>query len=122
MSRTRIASLGLAVSLVLSAGLASNALADGRQSVKFDLTSDTTIGGTKVPPGQYKLAWTASGDDADVKLMQGKKVVATTKAKVVGRDKAASDDEVVQRKSGAGFAVSEIRLRGEKNVLVLQAS
>jgi hypothetical protein len=120
MSCKRIASLALA--LAVSAGLASNALADGRQSVKLDLSSDTTLGGTKVPPGQYKLAWTASGDDADVKLMQGKKVVATSKAKVVGRDKAASDDEVVQRKNGSGYAVSEIRVRGEKNVLVLQAS
>ena len=120
MSRHKIASLGLA--LALAAGLTSNALAEGRQSVKLDLASDTTLGGTKVPPGQYKLAWTASGDDADVKLMQGKKVVATSKAKVVGRDKAASDDEVVQRKNGSSFTVSEIRLRGEKNVLVLQAS
>lgn len=108
---------------VLSLGLAPLALASSRQSVTVDLKDATSLGGTKIPAGKYKIAWTASGALAEVKVEQGKKVVATTKAKLVERARPAPDDEVVSRKDATGaFALAEVRLRGEKSVLVLGAS
>jgi hypothetical protein len=108
---------------VLGLGLASLASAAGRQSVNVDLKDDTSLAGTKLPAGKYKITWTASGTEAEVSVAQGKKVVVTTKGKLVDRDRPASDDEVVSRKNAAGaFALSEVRLQGEKRVLVLGAS
>lgn len=117
-SRTSLAAFALALALAP----ASSVLADGRTSVKADLRDETSLGGTKVPAGKYRISWTANGADAEVQVLQGSKVVATGKGKLVNRDKPATDDEVVSRRSGTGFAMSEIRLRGEKNVLVLQTS
>jgi hypothetical protein len=108
---------------VLGLGLAPFATAAGRQSVNVELDTDTTLGGTKIPAGKYKISWTSSGAQADVKVAQGKKVVATTKAKLVERDRPATDDEVVSRKDAAGvFGLAEVHVRGEKSVLVLGAS
>lgn len=107
----------------LALGFAPLALASGRQSVSVDLKDATSLGGTKIPAGKYKIAWTSNGAEAEVKVEQGKKVVATTKAKLVERDRPAPDDEVVSRKDATGaFALAEVRLRGEKSVLVLGAS
>lgn len=108
---------------VVGLGFASLAMAAGRQSVSVELSSDTTLAGTKIPAGKYKLTWTATGAEADVQVGQGKKVIATTKGKLVERDKAATDDEVVSRKDASGtFTLAEVHMRGEKSVLVLGAS
>lgn len=111
------------LSALLALGLAPLALASGRQSLTVDLKDATSLGGTKIPAGKYKIAWTTSGAEAEVKVEQGKKVVATSKAKLVERDRPAADDEVVSRKDATGaFALAEVRLRGEKSVVVLGAS
>ena len=108
---------------VLGFGLAPLAMASGRQSVTVDLKDDTSLGGTKIPAGKYKITWTASGAQAEVKVAQGKRVVATTKGKLVEQARPAADDQVVSRKDASGaFALSEVRLRGEKSVLLLGAS
>jgi len=108
---------------VLGLALAPAAIASGRQSLTVDLKDDTSLGGTKIPAGKYKIAWTASGTQAEVQIAQGKKVVATTKARIVERERPADDDAVVSRKDATGaFALSEVRLRGEKSTLVLGAS
>jgi hypothetical protein len=111
-----------ALATVFALGAPHAARAESRQSVKVDLRDETSLGGTRVPAGKYRITWTTSGAEADVKLVQGDKVVATSKGKIVERDKAAEDDLVVSRRNGSGFAMSEVRLRGEKTVLVLQAS
>jgi hypothetical protein len=108
---------------VIGLGLAPLAMAAGRQSVSVELSSDTSLAGTKIPAGKYKISWTATGAEAEVKVAQGHKVVATTKGKLVERDKPATDDEVVSRKDAAGaFALAEVHMRGEKSVLVFAAS
>ena len=111
------------LAIVVGLALASNAMAAGRQSVSVDLREDTSLAGTKIPAGKYKISWTANGAEAEVKVAQGKKVVATTKGKLVEQARPVSDDQVVSRKDASGlFALAEVRLRGEKSVLVLGAS
>jgi hypothetical protein len=112
----------VALAAAFAVGGPDAARAESRQSVKVDLRDETSLGGTKVPAGKYRITWTTNGAEADVKLVQGDKVVATGKGKIVERDKAAEDDLVVSRRNGSGFAMSEVRLRGEKSVLVLQTS
>jgi hypothetical protein len=111
------------LSAFLAFGFAPLAMAAARQSVTVDLKYDTSLAGTKIPAGKYKISWTANGAQAEVTVAQGKKVVATTKGKLVEQAHATEDDEVVSRKDAAGaFALSEVRLRGEKRILVLGAS
>jgi hypothetical protein len=108
---------------VFAVGLASNAMAAGRQSVTVDLREDTSLAGTRIPAGTYKISWTANGAEAEVKVAQGKKVVVTTKGKLVEQTRPATDDQVVSRKDASGsFALAEVRLKGEKSILVLGAS
>jgi hypothetical protein len=108
---------------VVGMGFAPFAMAAGRQSLSVDLKDETSLAGTKIPAGRYKISWTSNGAQAEVKVAQGKKVVATTKGTLVEEARPATDDEVVRRKDATGaFALAEVRLRGEKSVLVLGAS
>jgi hypothetical protein len=107
----------------LLVGLGSHALAAGRRSLTVELKDDTSLAGTKVPAGTYKFSWTAGENETEVKVTQGKKVVATGKAKRVEQPRPSEDDAVVSRKDASGaFALAEIRVRGEKSTLVLGAS
>lgn len=73
--------------------------------------------------GTYKLSWTTGAAETEVKVTQGRKVVATGKARRVEQSRPAADDAVVSRKDASGaFALAEIRLRGERATLVLGAS
>ena len=47
------------------------------------LSQPATIGSTQLAPGQYKMTWSGTGSDVQVKLSQGKKTVATVPARVV---------------------------------------
>ena len=108
---------------VLGLGLSPLTMAAGRQSMTVELASDTSLAGTRIPAGTYKITWTASGAEADLQVTQGKKVVASTKAKVVERDRNSTNDEVVSRKDASGaFSMAEVHVRGEKSVLVVGAS
>jgi hypothetical protein len=108
---------------LVSLSLSPLAAAAGRQSVTVDLKDDTSLEGTRIPAGKYKISWTTSGAQAEVQVAQGKKVVATTKGKLIEQARPASDDQVVSRKDASGaFALAEVRLRGLKSVLVLGAS
>ena len=105
---------------VFLGGLASHAVAAGRQSLNVDLTDETSLAGTKLAAGKYKISRTTGEAETEVKVTQGRKVVATGKAKRVERPQASPDDQVVSRKDSSGtFALAEIRLRGEKSVLVM---
>jgi hypothetical protein len=105
---------------VLVLGMGSMAVAAGRRSLEVDLQDETSLAGTKVPPGRYKISWTADEGETEVKVTRGRKVVATGTAKLVDRPQASTDDQVVSRKDATGaFVLREIHVRGERKVLVL---
>jgi hypothetical protein len=115
MSLRKLAAIVAA--LVVGLGTASAA---GRDSLNVDLGDETSLAGTTLPAGRYKITWTAGAAETEVKISQGKKVIATAKAKRVEREAAPREDQVVSRKGASGaFAIAEIRLKGEKAVLVL---
>jgi hypothetical protein len=67
--------MGLAVLLASSAFAATKA--------NLALQNPTTINGTKLKAGEYRLEWDGSGPNVEVSITQGKKVVAKVPAKVV---------------------------------------
>ena len=114
--------MGLGSALVALC-VAGSASAGTKRTMSLKLWEPATLKGTALAPGEYKLSWTANGSEADITIEQRGKVVATSKANVVERDKAIVDDMVLFQKGGDGGQVmSEIRTRGEKSVLVIPAS
>jgi len=114
--------MGLGSALVALC-VAGSASAGTKRTMSLKLFEPATLKGTALAPGEYKLSWTANGSEADVTIEQRGKVVATSKANVVERDKAIADDMVLFQKGGDGAQVlSEIRTRGQKSVLVIPAS
>jgi hypothetical protein len=110
-------------SVLVALCVAGAAGAATRHTMSLKLWEPATVKGTSLAPGEYKLSWTATGSEADITIEQRGKVVATSKANVVERDKAIADDMVVFQKGGDGSQVlSEVRTRGEKAVLVVPAS
>ena len=104
--------LGLALTLASSAFAASKA--------NLTLNNPTSINGTKLKAGDYKLEWDGSGPNVEVSIMQGKKVVTKVPAKIVDLDKAPNNDAALLRQNGDGSTtLSGARFQGKKYALEL---
>ncbi len=80
--------------------LASSAFATTKG--KLILQEPTTVNGTKLKAGDYKLEWDGSGPNVEVSIVQGKTVVAKVPAKVVELKTSALNDTAVVRKNDDG--------------------
>jgi hypothetical protein len=110
MNALRISkALVLGVALLLAMGAFAEA---NKKSVK--LFDAATIGGTLLKPGEYSVVWEGEGPNVELKVMQGKKVVATVPAHSVDL-KHAPDSDGTSTKTNAdgGRAVSQIFFRGQ---------
>jgi hypothetical protein len=58
--------------------------AGAKNSANLQLDQPVTVAGSHLAPGQYKLTWEGSGPDVTVKFAEGKNIVATAPAKLVG--------------------------------------
>jgi hypothetical protein len=80
--------------------LASSAFATTKG--KLILQEPTTVNGTKLKAGDYKLEWDGSGPNVEVSIVQGKTVVAKVPAKIVDLKTPAISDTAVVRKNDDG--------------------
>jgi hypothetical protein len=104
--------MGLALTLASSAFAASKA--------NLTLNNPTSINGTKLNPGDYKLEWEGSGPSVEVSIVQGKKVVTKVPAKIVDLDKAPSNDAALLKQNSDGSTtLSGARFQGKKFALEL---
>jgi len=104
--------MGLALTLASSAFAASKA--------NLTLNNPTSINGTKLKPGDYKLEWEGSGPSVEVSIVQGKKVVTKVPAKIVDLDKAPSNDAALLKQNSDGSTtLSGARFQGKKFALQL---
>src|SRR5215467_7151048 len=85
--------VGLALTLASTAFAASKA--------NLTLNNATSVNGTKLKAGDYKLEWDGTGPNVEVSIMQGKKVVTKVPAKVVDLDRASSTDAAVLKQNGS---------------------
>ena len=101
--------------LVLALLLATGAFASNKGSLHVQET--VQINGQQIPAGDYQLRWDGSGSNVELSVLQGKKVVAKTAAKMVQLDHpAAYDSAVVDTSSGT---ISQVRFAGKKYALAL---
>jgi hypothetical protein len=82
--------------------------------------SDVTVNGRLVPAGEYSLRWEGTGPNVQLSILKGKKVVATTAARVVDIEKSPqSDAAVVKGNENGTQSLSEVRFAGKKYVLMI---
>ena len=101
--------------MVLAAG---SALASSKGSV--ELQHPTSVAGQQMAKGSYTVRWEGSGDQVDLKIYQGKNLVASTPARMLKVEHpVASDSAVVNANAEGGFSLSEIRFGRKSYALQL---
>ena len=96
--------------------VAGNALAASKGSL--ELQHPTTVAGKQLAMGSYTVQWEGSGDRVDLKIYQGKNVVASTPARLLKVDHPiASDSAVVTANDDKTYSLAEIRFGGKKFAL-----
>jgi len=107
--------LGLALALASSAFAASKA--------NMTLNNPTSVNGTKLNAGDYKLEWDGSGPNVEVSIIQGKKVVTKVPAKLVDLEKAPGNNAALLKQNGDGSTtLAGVRFQGKKYALELGES
>jgi uncharacterized protein with FMN-binding domain len=91
---------------------------DKNNEGKFSLSSPAQVGSTQLQPGNYTAAWDGSGPEVQVKIMQGKTVVATTSAKLVQKDQPAPYSAVTLSSVSGTQTVNELAFGNRKESLV----
>ncbi len=105
-----------ALLLPASAWAADNA-ASGKGSM--ELQQPTTVGGTQLPSGKYRVEWAANGDKVDVKIYSGAKEVATTTARLVKADGALYNHISVITDEKGAKSLTQISFSKQKSSLRL---
>jgi hypothetical protein len=101
--------------------LSSGVFAKDPNEGKFSLTEPAQIGSTQLKAGDYKVTWEGTGADVQVKILQGKNVVATSSAKLV--DKSLGTDAVTLGSASGGVkTVEEIDFSNRKQALVFASA
>jgi hypothetical protein len=112
------ATISKSVVMGLALLLASSAFAVTKASL--NLQSPTTISGTKLKAGDYKLEWDGSGPNVEVSIMQGRNVLAKVQAKVVDLNSPSANNAAVVIKNNDGTStLSGARFAGKKFALEL---
>ena len=103
--------LGLTLLLATSLFAASN-------KGSLQTMSDVTVSGRTLPAGEYSVNWDGSGQNVQLNITKGKKVVATTPATLVDLSQAPSSDAAVIKDNGDGTrSLAEVRFGGKKYAL-----
>ena len=104
--------VGLALTLASSAFAASKA--------NLTLNNPTSINGTSLKAGEYKLLWDGSGPNVEVSIVQGKKVIAKVPAKVVDLNQSSANDAALLKQNTDGTTtLAGARFQGKKFALEL---
>jgi hypothetical protein len=107
----KFAVLGLAVLL------ATSAFASNKGTLR--LSEPAQVNGQQLAAGEYQVRWEGAGSNVEISIMQGKKEVAKTTAKVVDLKQAAGYDSAVVDHSGGSATVSEMIFSGKKFALAI---
>ena len=113
MTRTlaRLALLGLALGVSISAFA-------GSKAESLTLMQDVQLNGTTIPAGDYTVKYDANGSTCLVKVMQGKKTVATANGELRQlAEKPRHNQAVLQTDTGGLPAVNEMDFSDSKTAI-----
>jgi hypothetical protein len=107
-------------SLVMGLALLFASSAFAATKATLQLQHPTTINGTQLKAGDYKLQWDGSGPNVEVNIMQGKNVLAKVPAKVVDLNFPSANSAAVVKMNGDGSSTLQgARFEGKKFALEL---
>lgn len=109
---SRVMTLGVLLLIALGALAETN-----KKTVK--LFDPATIGGTQLKAGEYSVAWEGAGPNVEVKIMQGKKVLATVPAHVIELKQAPDSDGTATHTTDGQRVVSQVFFRGQTRAIEL---
>jgi hypothetical protein len=102
--------LGMAVLLTTCAMAA--------EKVSLNLVNPVSVAGKQLQSGDYALQWDGTGPNVSLNILKGRKVVATTPARLVDLEQSAHTDTITTTNNSDGSrTLSEIRLHGKKYAL-----
>ena len=105
--------LGLALLLATSAFAAAN-------KGSLQLPDPVTVSGKQLSAGDYSVKWDGSGPNVELNILQGKKVVATTPARLIDLSQKPDNDAAVVKSNGDGSkSLTEIHFGGKKYALAI---
>jgi hypothetical protein len=101
----------VAAVLVATSGFAAD-------KASLNLLDPTTVGGKQLPAGSYKLQWEGNGEQVELKIYQGKNVIATTPAHVVTLERPVPSNAVgTARNADGSTSLTRINFAGKKYAL-----
>ena len=84
----------------------------------LDLQHRTNVGGKQLASGTYTVRWEGTGDQVEVKIFSGNKLVASAPARVVKVESRQSyDTALVSNNQDGSVSLSEIRFGGKDYAL-----
>ena len=117
----KFATVSKGLVLGLAVLLASSAFATTKG--KLNLQAPTTVNGTKLKAGDYRLEWDGSGPNVEVSIVQGKTVVAKVPAKIIElKAPALSDTAVVKTNDDGSRTLAGAQFENKKFALDLTDS
>ena len=97
---------------------ATTALAAEKGSMK--LYDPALVNGVQLSPGDYALQWEGTGNNVQVQILQGKKVVATTTAALVQlKARASRNMTSAIRAENNTKTLTEVEFRGKSYALAI---
>jgi hypothetical protein len=118
MSRMKSSKLSKGLLLGLALLLATSAFAANKGSLQ--VSDEVTVSGKQLARGEYTVKWEGNGPNVELNILQGKKVVATTPARLIDLNRTADGDSAVVRKNDDGSrTLAEIRFAGKKYALAV---
>ena len=113
----KFATVSKSVILGLALLLASSAFA-ATSKASLHLNNPTTVNGTTLKAGDYKLEWDGTGPNVDLNIMQGKTVLAKVPARVVSLDSPAPNTAaLISHNSNGSATLTGARFEGKKFAL-----
>ena len=98
--------------------LAGSAFAANDNKGSMELQNPTNVAGKQLNKGNYNLRWEGTGDQVELKIYQGKNLVASTPAKVLKVENPLSNNSAVVNKNPDGTSsLAEVRFGGKKYAL-----
>ena len=106
--------------LITSAWAADSAPAVTKGSM--DLQQPTNVAGTQLASGKYRVEWSGTGDQVDLKIFRGSKEVASTRARIVKVDAAPYDHVSFTTGEKGARSLTQISFSKQKFALRLGGS
>lgn len=81
----------------------------------LEVTDAVVVNGTTLPAGEYSLTWDGTGPNVQLSILKGRKVVATTPARVVDKPNPQGRDAALLKVNPDGTkSLTEVRFSGKK--------